>query len=67
LAVPERRLRPAVRCHTQRAALDGKELLIVHVGISPEAVMVEGNGYPYRVGDQVRREAQEFINERKTA
>lgn len=56
-----------VRCRAQRATLGGKELLILHVGISAEAVMVEGNGFPYRVGDQVRREAQEFINERKTA
>lgn len=67
LAVPERRLRPAVRCHPQRTALDGKELLILQVGMAAEAVMVDGNGFPYRVGDQVIREPQEVINERKAA
>jgi ATP-dependent DNA helicase RecG len=29
--------------------------------------MVEGNGFPYRVGDQVQREPQEVINARKEA
>jgi ATP-dependent DNA helicase RecG len=67
LAVPERRLRPAVRCQTQRAVLDGRELLVFQVGIAAEAVMVDGNGFPYRVGDQVIREPQEVINERKAA
>jgi ATP-dependent DNA helicase RecG len=67
LAVPEKRLRPAVRVTTQRARLDGHELLILAIGITPEAVMVEGNGFPYRVGDTVLREPQEVINERKQA
>jgi ATP-dependent DNA helicase RecG len=67
LAVPERRLRPAVRCQTQRAVLDGRELLVLQVGIAAEAVMVDGNGFPYRVGDQVIREPQEVINDRKAA
>ena len=40
---------------------------ILAVGIAPEAVMVEGNGFPYRVGDVVIREPQEVINERKQA
>lgn len=65
LAVPERRLRPAVRCRSQRATLDGHEVLIVQVPLAPEAVMVEANGFPYRVGDRVLREPQEVINARK--
>ena len=67
LAVPERRLRPPVRVTMQRAVLDGQALLVLEVGITPEAVMVEGNGFPYRVGDVVIREPQEVINERKQA
>ena len=67
LAVPEKRLRPAVHVTVQRAVLDGLELLILAIGIAPEAVMVEGNGFPYRVGDAVIREPQEVINERKQA
>jgi ATP-dependent DNA helicase RecG len=67
LAVPERRLRPAVRCRSQRAMLDGYEVLVVQVPIAPEAVMVEANGFPYRVGDRVVREPQEVINTRKEA
>lgn len=66
-AVPERRLRPPVRVECQRLAIDGKELLIVQVPNHPEAVMVDGNGFPYRVGDQVVREPQEVINDRKQA
>lgn len=67
LAVPERRLRHPVRCRVQRIHLDGQEVLVVQVPIAPEAVMVEGNGFPYRVGDQVLREPQEVINARKEA
>jgi len=67
LAVPDRRLRPPVRINVQRAVLEGQELLVLHVGIAPEAVMVEGNGFPYRVGDTIIREPQEVINERKQA
>lgn len=67
LAVPERRLRPPVQCRYQRAAIDGKEVLIFQVPIAAEAVMVESNGFPYRVGDQVIKEPQEVINARKEA
>jgi ATP-dependent DNA helicase RecG len=67
LAVPERRLRPAVRCRCQRMTLDGHEVLIFQVPIAPEAVMMEANGFPYRVGDRVLREPQEIINARKEA
>jgi len=67
LAVPERRLRPAVRCRSQRTSLDGSEILILQVPFAPEAVMVEANGFPYRVGDRMVREPQEVINARKEA
>ncbi len=67
LAVPERRLRPSVRCHTQRIQLGEEEVLIVQVPMAPAAVMVEANGFPYRVGDRVVREPQEVINARKEA
>ncbi|MBI3799009.1 MAG: putative DNA binding domain-containing protein [Deltaproteobacteria bacterium] len=67
LAVSEKRLRPPLRVRLQRVVLDRQELLIIAVGIAPEAVMVEGNGFPYRVGDVVIREPQEVINERKQA
>jgi ATP-dependent DNA helicase RecG len=67
LAVPERRLRPSVRCRSLRAVLDDKELLVLQIGIAAEAIMVDGNGFPYRVGDQVIREPQEVINARKEA
>lgn len=60
-----RRLRPAVRVTFQRLSVKDHELLVFSVPIHPEAVMVEGNGFPYRVGDQVLREPQEVINERK--
>jgi ATP-dependent DNA helicase RecG len=67
VAVPDRRLRPAVRCRTQVTRLDGHELLIFQVPIATEAVMIEANGFPYRVGDRVLREPQEVINARKEA
>jgi len=67
LAVPEKRLRPPVRCRYQRHAIDGEEILVYQVPIAVEAVMVEANGFPYRVGDQVIKEPQKVINDRKQA
>jgi ATP-dependent DNA helicase RecG len=67
LSVPASRLRPAVRCRTARVRINGREVLVFEVPNAPEAVMVEGNGFPYRVADQIRREAQEIINQRKHA
>ncbi|MCB9617766.1 MAG: putative DNA binding domain-containing protein [Sandaracinus sp.] len=67
LAVPERRLRPATRCDVSRVSVDGKEIIAFDVRHAAEAVMVDGNGFPYRVGDQVVREPQEVINQRKEA
>lgn len=67
LAVPERRLQPAVPCRTQRMTLDSSEVIIFQVPLAPEAVMIHGNGFPYRVGDRIIREPQETINTRKEA
>jgi ATP-dependent DNA helicase RecG len=67
LAVAQRRLRPAVAIRHQRVALDGNEIIVIQVHIAPEAVMVDGDGFPYRVGDQIRLEPQEVINQRKQA
>ena len=66
-AVPARRLTPSVACRTERLALDCHEILAFQVPIAPEAVMIEGDGFPYRVGAHVIREPQETINQRKQA
>ena len=66
-AVPHRRLRPAVACRTTRLKLGCDEILAFQVPITPEAVMVDGDGFPYRVGSQIVREPQEIINQRKQA
>ena len=67
LAVPESRLQPEVHCRTGRVEIDGKEVLVFEVPQSTEAVMVVADGFPYRVGAQIVREAQELINQRKQA
>lgn len=67
VAVAERRLRPAIGCSMARYSIDGNEVLAFDVPMAAEAVMVDGNGFPYRVGDQVIREPQEVINQRKEA
>ena len=65
LAVPESRLQPMVRCRSGRRDMNGKELLVFEVPQWPEAVMVVADGFPFRVGDQILREPQEVINQRK--
>jgi ATP-dependent DNA helicase RecG len=65
--VPRRRLTPAVRCRTARLTFDCHEILGFEVPIAPEAVMIEGNGFPYRVGARIVHEPQETINRRKQA
>ncbi|HEB32898.1 MAG TPA: ATP-binding protein [Spirochaetes bacterium] len=52
-AVPERRLRPSVRCVVQRIFINRIEILIFQVPSAPGAVMFVGNGFPYRVSDHV--------------
>ena len=66
-AVPHRRLTPAVDCRTDRLTLGCHEILAFEVPIAPEAVMIDGNGFPYRVGSRIVREPQEVINQRKQA
>ena len=66
-AVPGRRLTPAVACRTARLPFDCHEILAFEVPMSPEAVMIDGNGFPYRVGARIVREPQEVINQRKQA
>ena len=66
-AVPRRRLTPAVDCRSDRLSLGCHEILAFEVPITPEAVMIDGNGFPYRVGAQIIREPQEIINQRKQA
>ena len=67
LEVPHRRLTPAVHCRTARLTLDCHEILAFEVPIAPEAVMIDGNSFPYRVGVRIVREPRETINERKQA
>ena len=67
VSVPRRRLTPSVSCRADRLRIAGVEVLAFNVPIAPEAVMVTGNGFPYRVGDHVTREPQEVINQRKQA
>jgi len=62
LAVASKRLRSAVEVREQRVTLDGEKLVLIQVPSAPQAVMVEGNGFPYRTGDRVIREPQEIIN-----
>ena len=59
--VPSRRLAPAPECRTARFTLDGHEILAFQVPISTEAVMIGGNGFPYRVGSLIVREPQEVM------
>ena len=65
--VPRRRLSPATDCRTVTFGLDGHEILAFQVPIAPEAVMIGGNGFPYRIGTRIVREPQQVINERKQA
>ncbi len=67
VSVPDRRLRPPLACRVERLAIDGAEILAFDVPNAPEAIMIDGNGFPYRVGDRVIQEPQEVINQRKEA
>ncbi len=73
LEAPAARLRAApaggqpVAVTSQVLTLDGHELLVFQVAPAPQAVMVEGDGFPYRTADSVIQEPQEVINERKDA
>ena len=67
IATPERRLRPGVHVDVQQISLDGNRIIILQIPLAPEAVMVDGDGVPYRVGKVVIHEPQEVINQRKQA
>jgi len=67
IAVPDRRLRSPLSCDHQVLELDGERVLVIEVGRAPRAVMVDGNGFPYRTGDRTIRESEERINALKQA
>lgn len=67
LAVPLTRLGLGVSCRTARRKLGEHEVLVFETLIAPEAIMVEGNGFPYRVGAHIVRQPQETINALKQA
>ncbi len=65
--VPRRRLDPIPDYQIATFTLDSYKVLAFQVRIAPEAVMIIGDGFPYRVGAQIIREPQEVINHRKQA
>lgn len=67
LAVPKTRLDRRVPCRAARGRIGDSEVLIFETSMAAEAVMIEGNGFPYRVGAQVVRERQETIDAKKRA
>lgn len=67
VAVPQRRLQSPLTCDHQLLELDGEEVLVIEVGRAARAVMVAGDGFPYRAGDQTIAESEERINALKLA
>ena len=67
LAVSETGLDRRVSCRAARGRVGDFEVLVFAAGMAPEAVTVEGNGFPYRVGAQIVRERQETIDAKKQA
>lgn len=67
IAVPGARLQSPLPCDHQLLELDGHEVLVLEVGRAPRAVMVHGDGFPHRMGDQVIAESEERINALKQA
>ena len=67
LAVSETGLDSRVSCRAARGRVGDFEVLVFAAGMAPEAVTVEGNGFPYRVGAQIVRERQETIDAKKQA
>lgn len=61
LAVPTVRLVPPLSPGVVRV-LDGHELLVFEIASAPRAVMVDGNGFPYRIGDTTRQWSEQAIN-----
>lgn len=64
LEAPVGRLRPPQKAG-RVVEVDGVRLLVFEVASAARAVMVEGNGFPYRQGDAVLQVSEEFINRAK--
>lgn len=62
VSVPARRLRSPISCDHQRLEIAGHEVLVIEVPRAPRAVMVDGDGFPYRTGGRVIAESEERIN-----
>lgn len=61
LAVPRTRLVPPQPAG-YRMTLDGFELLVFEVESTVRAVMVQGDGFPYRIGDSTLQFSEQRIN-----
>ncbi len=61
LAAPTVRLIPPQGAGAVRV-LDGRQLLVFEVDSATVAVMVDGNGFPYRNGDATRQMSEQAIN-----
>ncbi len=62
IEVPRNRLQPPLNCDHQLLSYDGHEVLIIEIARAPRAVMVRGDGFPYRSGEQTLAESEERIN-----
>ncbi len=62
LDVPSSRLTPPLALSGEVREVDGKKLIVFEVSPAARAVMVQGNGFPRREGDEVIRMSQEAIN-----
>lgn len=67
LAVPLTRLGPGVSCRAARQRIGEHEVLVFKTLMAPEAIRVEGHGFPCRFGEQIVRASQETINAKKRA
>ena len=61
LAVPQARLVPPLPAG-YRFMLDEVEVLVFEVESAPRAVMVQGDGYPYRISDTTAQFSEQKIN-----
>ena len=67
LAVPKEQLDRRVSCRVARGTIGDAKVLIFDTSMAPEAIMVKGNGFPYRSGARIVRERQDVIDARKEA
>lgn len=61
LSVPQQRLKPA-QVRGAAVLVQGKTVLVFDVAAASAAVMVVGNGFPRRVGDETIQESEANIN-----